>query len=257
MDVAGKVAVVTGGGTGVGRATALHLARLGCNVAVNYSRSRGDAEETAAEASKLGVNAIAVAADVADDAACRELMARTVRELGRIDVLVNSAGVTAFVAHPDLDGLKDEDWTRILGVNLKGPFQCARAARPAMEEAGGGEIVNVSSVAGIAGIGSSIAYCASKAGLNNLTLTLARALAPKIRVNAIAPGFITGRWLQSGLGDNYEMVKQMVEARSPLRAVCTPEDVAGTIVNIITGPDLMTGQVVILDGGMLIAGGLG
>ena len=208
MDLQGKAAIVTGGGTGVGRATGLALARRGCSVLVNYSRSAAEAEQTAAEIEALGVRALPVQADVADDDACRRLADTAVRELGRLDVLVNNAGTTVFVPHADLDGVGADDWTRVLGVNLIGPFQMARAARGAMEAAGGGAIVNVSSVAGLAGIGSSIPYCASKAGLNVLTVILARSLGPKIRVNAVAPGFITGRWLAGGLGGAYEPVKK-------------------------------------------------
>jgi 3-oxoacyl-[acyl-carrier protein] reductase len=254
MTLEGKAAIVTGGGTGVGRATALALAKLGCDVVLNYSRSRDEAERTAADVAALGVRGIAVQADVADDAACRALVDRTVRELGRLDVLVQSAGTTSFVPHGDLEKVTDADWDRILAVNLKGPFQCARAARGPMLAAGGGAIVNVSSVAGIAGIGSSIPYCASKAALNNLTLTLARALAPTIRVNAVAPGFITGRWLSGGLGAGYDALKQHMEQRAPLKKVCEPEDVADAVLSFVTGSALVTGQVLVVDGGMLIAG---
>ena len=240
MEVEGRGALITGGGTGVGRATALDLARRGCSVAVNYSRSADDAEQTAA--------------DVADDAQCRSLVATAVAELGRLDALVQSAGVTVFVPHADLDKVQAQDWEHLMAVNVVGAFQCARAARGPLEAAGDGEIVNVSSVAGIAGVGSSIPYCASKAALNNLTLTLARALAPKIRVNAVAPGFITGRWLAGGLGDAYDAIKGAMEARAPLGRVCDPEDVAAAILSLITGSDLVTGQIVAVDGGMLIAG---
>ncbi len=254
MNVDGRTALITGGGTGVGRATALALARLGCHVAVNYSRSEAEAEETAAAVKAVGVRSIVVQADVAQDADCRRLVDATVRELGRLDVLVQSAGVTSFIPHADLDKVGDDDWNRILSVNLKGPFQCARAARAPMLAAGEGAIVNVSSIAGIAGVGSSIPYCASKAALNNLTLTLARALAPKIRVNAVAPGFITGRWLEGGLGGAYEPVKKAMEGRAPLGKVCEPEDVASAVLGFVTGSDLVTGQVLVVDGGLLIAG---
>jgi NAD(P)-dependent dehydrogenase (short-subunit alcohol dehydrogenase family) len=253
MDVQGKAAVVTGGGTGVGRATALALARRGCSVAVNYSRSADEAERTAAEARALGVRAVAIGADVADADAARRLVERAVAELGALHVLVNNAGTTRFIPHRALDLVTDEAWDRILAVNLKGAFYCARAVHGALEAAGGGEIVNVSSIAGIVGVGSSIPYCASKAALNNLTITLARALAPKIRVNAVAPGFITGRWLQGGLGEAYEPVKAALEARAPLRRVCEPEDVAAAILGLITGSDLVTAQILTIDGGMLIA----
>jgi 3-oxoacyl-[acyl-carrier protein] reductase len=254
MQVEGKAALITGGGTGVGRATARALARLGCHVAVNYSRSQTEAEETAAELRSIGVRAVAVQADVAEDADCRRLVESTVKELGRLDVLVQSAGATSFIPHADLDRVGDDDWSQILNVNLKGPFQCARAARKPMQDAGAGAIVNVSSIAGIAGVGSSIPYCASKAALNNLTLTLARALAPRIRVNAVAPGFITGRWLEAGLGAGYEPIKKAMEGRAPLQKVCSPEDVADAILGFVTGSDLVTGQVLVVDGGLLIAG---
>jgi len=254
MEVEGRAALITGGGTGVGRATALDLARRGCSVAVNYSRSADDAEQTAADARALGVRALAVQADVADDAQCRSLVETAVAELGRLDALVQSAGVTVFVPHADLDKVQAQDWEHLMAVNVVGAFQCARAARGPLEAAGDGEIVNVSSVAGIAGVGSSIPYCASKAALNNLTLTLARALAPKIRVNAVAPGFITGRWLAGGLGDAYDAIKGAMEARAPLGRVCDPEDVAAAILSLVTGSDLVTGQIMAVDGGMLIAG---
>jgi 3-oxoacyl-[acyl-carrier protein] reductase len=253
MKLEGKAAIVTGGGTGVGRATALALARRGCSVLVNYSRSKDEAEQTAAEVRALGVRGVALRADVAEDADCRAMVDVALRELGRLDVLVQSAGATVFVPHADLDRLSAADFQRVYAVNVIGPFQCARAAKPALEASGSGEIVMVSSVAGVAGVGSSIPYCASKAALNNLTLTLARALAPKIRVNAIAPGFITGRWLAGGLGAAYEPAKKHFEQRNPLKRVSDPEDIADAILGVITGSDLMTGQVIVVDGGQLLA----
>ncbi len=252
MEISGKAAVVTGGGTGVGRATALALARRGCAVLINYSRSKAEAEQTAADVTAHGVRGLAVQADVADDTACRRMIETAVREFGRLDILVNNAGTTSFIKHADLEAVTADDWQRILGTNLLGPFQCARAARAALLASGNGEIVNVSSVAGLAGTGSSIPYCASKAALNNLTVTLARVFAPTVRVNAVAPGFITGRWLQEGLGAAaYAATKQKVEQQVLLNRVCTPEDVAAAILNIITGPDVMTGQVIALEGGAL------
>lgn len=255
MNVEGKAALITGGGTGVGRATALALAGRGCSVVVNYSRSKSEAEETAALVSSKGVRGLAVQADVARDADCRRLVETTVDELGGLNVLVQSAGVTSFIPHANLEDVTDEDWDKILAVNVKGKFQCARAAKPAMDASGGGSMVLVSSVAGIAGVGSSIPYCASKAAVNNLTITLARVFAPNIRVNAVAPGFITGRWLAEGLGETaYQAVKGAMEARAPLGRVCDPEDVADAIVSLIVGSELVTGQVVAVEGGMLIAG---
>jgi 3-oxoacyl-[acyl-carrier protein] reductase len=254
MQVEGKAAVVTGGGTGVGRATALELARRGCSVLINYSRSKNEAEETAAEINALGVKGIAVEADVSDDAACRKMIETATREFGRLDVLVNNAAITAFIRHSDMEAVRTEDWLRILSVNVIGAFQCARAAKDALLASGDGEIVNVSSISGLAGIGSSIPYCASKAALNNMTVTLARVFAPKVRVNAVAPGFITTRWLKKGLGaDVYEAAKKRTEETVALRKVCEPEDVALAIINVITGPDMITGHVIPLDGGQLIS----
>jgi len=252
MNLEGKAAIVTGGGTGVGRQTALRLAEQGCSVLVNYSRSQEGAEAAAADCAKLGVKAIAVRADVSRDEECRAMVAEAEKAFGRLDVLINNAGQTKFVPHENLDGLEPADWLQILSVNLVGPFLCSRAARPLLEADEGGEIVMTSSVAGLAGMGSSIAYCASKAGLNNLTVTLARALAPKIRVNAIAPGFIDGEWLREGFGDAYEPIRKSMIERTPLKRVATPESVAAGILSILTGPDLLTGHVVPHEGGALI-----
>jgi len=254
MKLQGKAALVTGGGTGVGRATALALAERGCDVLVNYSRSTAPAEATARELRAKGVRGVAVQADVSDDGACRAMVARALAEFGRLDVLVNNAATTSFIPHGDLEKVGREDWDKILSVNLIGPFQCVRAARAALEREGG-VVINVTSVAGVVGTGSSIPYCASKAGLNLMTVMLARALGPRIRVNAVAPGFITGRWLREGLGEDvYEAVKKGLEARTPLRRVCEPEDVRDAILSLIEGSDLVTGQVLLVDGGMTIAG---
>jgi 3-oxoacyl-[acyl-carrier protein] reductase len=252
MDLRDKAALVTGGGTGVGRATTLALAERGCAVVVNYSRSKDEAEETAAEARALGVEAFAYAADVADDASVREMVAAAGDQFGRLDVLVNNAGRTVFVPHADMDALSDDDWLSIYAVNTLGPFHCARAAKALLQADGGGHVVNISSVAGVAGVGSSLPYCASKAALLNLTVTLARVMAPSVRVNAVAPGFITGRWLQAGLGQAYEAVKARAEQNNPLQAVCDPEDVANAILAVVTGGDLMTGQTLTVDGGSLL-----
>lgn len=249
MELQGKGAIVTGAGTGVGRATALALAEAGCSVVVNYSRSADAAEAVAAEAASHGVTALAVQADVADDADCRRLVRTAEEQFGRLDVLVNNAGTTRFIAHRDLDGVTADDWQNILGVNLVGPFQMARAARALLKADGGGHVVNVSSVAGVYAIGSSIPYAASKAGLNNLTVTLARVLGPEVQVNAVCPGFIDGSWLQGGLGEGFDAVKSANEAKSLLDAVCTPDDVADAIFGFLTGSRLVTGETLVVDGG--------
>lgn len=253
MQVDGKAALITGGGTGVGRASALALAQQGCSVAVNYSRSAEAAEQTATDVRALGVAGIAIQGDVAEDADCRSIVDQAVAELGRLDVLVNSAGTTVFVAHDDLEGITSDDWHRLYAVNTMGPFQMMRAAADHLRADGGGEVVNISSVSGVAGVGSSLPYCASKAALNNLTVTMARVLAPEVRVNAIAPGFITGRWWKEGQGDKvHDIVQDAVKNSVPLQAVCDPEDVADAVMGFVRGSDLATGQVLVVDGGMLI-----
>jgi 3-oxoacyl-[acyl-carrier protein] reductase len=252
MDVRGKAAIVTGSATGVGRATALQHATMGCDVTNNYSRTAEWPEQTGADCRAMGARALVVKADVGVDAECRALVEATLGAFGRLDVLINNAGTTSFIPHGDLDAVTDDDWLRIMTVNLKGPFQCVRAARAALQADAGGTVVNVSSIAGIRAIGSSIPYCASKAALNNLTVSLARALAPKIRVNAVAPRFITGRWLARGLGAAYDNVKQHQERSAPLKRVCEPEDVAAAILSLVTGSELITGHVLPVEGGMLI-----
>lgn len=251
MELQGRVAIVTGGGTGVGAATCMRLAEAGCNVVVNYSRSADAANSVAARCREAGVDAEAHQADVSDDAQCRDLVDAAVRRFGRLDVLVNNAGTTSFVAHDDLEGMTDDAWNRIMEVNLKGPFLCTRAALPHLRADGGGEIVMTSSIGGLAGIGSSIAYCASKAGLNNLVVTLARVAGPEVRVNAVAPGFIDGDWLRDGLGDAYEAVRDMFAAQALTGRVSTSDDVAAAIVALATGSDQVTGHIMPVDGGTL------
>jgi 3-oxoacyl-[acyl-carrier protein] reductase len=250
MELSGKGAIVTGAGTGVGRATALALAEAGCSVAVNYSRSKDAAEAVATEAASHGVKAIAVQADVANDDDCRRLVQTALDSFGRLDVLVNNAGTTSFIPHHDLDAVTTETWHTIMGVNLIGPFQMARAAASALKASGAGQIVNVSSVAGVYGTGSSIPYCASKAALNNLTVTLARVMGPEVQVNTVCPGFIDGSWLQEGFGDAFEAIKQSVVDKSLLRAVCTPNDVKDAIFGFLLGSKLTTGEIVVVDGGV-------
>ncbi|MEM7412351.1 MAG: SDR family NAD(P)-dependent oxidoreductase [Myxococcota bacterium] len=252
MDLQGKAALITGAGTGVGAATARQLAERGCSVLANYSRSKEGAEKTAVDCEARGVKAFAHQADVADDTACRAMVERAVGEFGRLDLLVNNAGTTEFIPHANLEDVTPEAWQKILGVNLMGPFFCTRAAAEALKADGGGEVVNVSSIAGLAGMGSSIPYCASKGGLNNLTVTMARVLAPDVRVNAVAPGFIDGAWLQEGLGPAYDAVKQGFLGRTPLQKVPTPDDVATAILSVVEGSDFLTGHVVPCEGGMLI-----
>jgi 3-oxoacyl-[acyl-carrier protein] reductase len=247
MDLSGKSAVVTGGGVGTGRAIVLDLAKGGCNVIVNYSKSAAQAEETAQEAVALGVKAEAVQADVRDDDAVRSMMKQAADSFGRLDVLVNNAGGTRHIDHADLEAVTKEDWDFIIDTNAWGTFQSVRAAVPHMRANEGGSIVNISSVAGVYAVGSSIPYCASKAAINNMTVSMARALAPDIRVNGVAPGYIDTRWWSER--EHYEVIKQMAADAAPLKDVCQPEDVAKLVVDLATAR-LVTGQVVVMDGGM-------
>ena len=253
MQLSGKNAIVTGSAVGVGRATALELAKRGANVVVNYSRSEDEAKETVAEVERLGAKALLVRADVSRDSEVRAMVERAVDAFGSIHVLVNNAGTTAFVNFADLEGMTEDHWDRILAVNLKGPFFCSRAAAGSLKETGEGAIVNIASVAGTRAIGSSIAYAASKAGLINLTVALARVLAPEVRVNCVAPGFIDTRWLRQGLGDAFDPVKQMTAAQTPLGRVSTAEDIAQVVLSLIEGADFVTGQTITVDGGSGIA----
>ncbi len=253
MQLSGKNAIVTGSAVGVGRATALALAKRGANVVVNYSRSEDEAKETVAGVERLGAKALLVHADVSKDKEVRAMVERAVDAFGSIHVLVNNAGTTAFVNFADLEGMTEDLWDRILAVNLKGPFFCSRAASGPLKEAGEGAIVNIASVAGTRAIGSSIAYAASKAGLINLTVALARVLAPEVRVNCVAPGFIDTRWLRQGLGDAFDPVKQMTAAQTPLGRVSTAEDIAQVVLSLIEGADFVTGQTITVDGGSGIA----
>ena len=250
MEIAGKVAVVTGSSSGVGRATAELLAELGAAVVVNYNRGAEAANEIVAGVTSRGGKAIAVQADVRSDADCRRLIQSAVDEFGALQILVNNAGMTHFIAHDDLEAVTDEVWDDIIGANLRGVFNCSRAAAAHMRAAGEGAIVNVSSVAGAGGGGSCIPYAASKAGVNVITKSLARVLGPEIRINTIAPGFIEGRWLRGGLGEEtYEAGRQRLSETAPLRGVATPETCADAIVALIERNVFVTGQTVTVDGG--------
>lgn len=238
-----KVALVTGSATGIGRAVALRFAREGLAVAVNYSRSEAEANETFESVRRIGVPAILCRCSIADDAGVRAMVRRVCDELGGLDVLVNNAGTTHFIDHRNLEAVTDAVWDDILSVNVKGTFSCCRAAMPALQERGG-NIVNVTSVAGQSGLGSSIPYAASKAALDCMTKSLARAFGPKVRVNAVAPGPVLTRWL----ADHADMVERSL-ALTPLGRAAEPEDIADAVAFLALGNSLMTGQVVVVDGG--------
>jgi 3-oxoacyl-[acyl-carrier protein] reductase len=243
MSDSRKVALVTGSATGVGRACAVRFARLGFAVIVNYSKSEADARETLGLVEAEGVPALLCKANVADAAQVNAMVAGTNERFGRLDVLVNNAATTHFIPHSDLDALTDQVWQDILGTNLMGAFYCVRAALPLLK-ASKGNVVNVSSVAGLSGQGSSIPYCTSKAALNCLTQSLARAFGPEVRVNAVAPGPILTRWLD---GREAQIAKYLEQA--PLGRAATAEDIADAVVYLATGTTLTTGQVLVVDGG--------
>jgi NAD(P)-dependent dehydrogenase (short-subunit alcohol dehydrogenase family) len=249
MQVSGKVAVVTGSSAGVGRATAERLARLGAKVVVNYAHSAADAEETVQGIRAAGGTAHAVRADVREDAQCRALIQSAVDTYGALHILVNNAGMTQFIPHAELDRVTDQAWDDIIGANVRGTFNCTRAAAPHMKAAGEGAVVNVASIAGINGGGSSIPYAASKAAIIAMTKSLARVLGPEVRVNCIAPGFIDGRWLRGGLGERYDQAKAASAAHAPLHAVATPETCADAILALIEYSTHVTGQTIVVDGG--------
>lgn len=248
----GKVAIVTGSATGLGAAVALQLAGKGCNTVINYTKSETEAKETLAACQAKGVEAILAQGDVGEDADCRRIVDETVKKWGRVDVLVNNAGGTKFANHAELDELNAEDFLWIYKVNVVGAYQMIRACAPHMKEAGKGSVVNVSSIAGVTGIGSSVAYAASKGALNTMTLSLARSLAPKIRVNAVCPGFIGTRWFSDRFGQQtFEGIKRQQEESTPLGRAGTPEDIATAVVFFCgEGSDHITGETLITDAGM-------
>jgi 3-oxoacyl-[acyl-carrier protein] reductase len=260
MAKSAKVAIVTGSATGVGAACALDLAERGWNVVINYTKSRKEADETMAAVKAKGGDAILVQADVGQDADCRKLAAEAMKQWGRIDGLVNNAGTTKFQHQGDLEGVTPEDFDRILRVNVTGPYMMSRAVFPAMKkqwEADGarGSIVNISSIAGVMGVGSSVPYACSKGALNTLTLTLARWLGPAVRVNTVCPGFIQTRWLLGGLGEeNYNKLKQSQEQTTPLRQAGTPEQMAEAAIYFLTSAANITGEFLIVDAGQHLGG---
>lgn len=247
------VVVVTGASTGLGRAIAVEVASRGAKaVIINYARSADEAAETGRLVEAHGAKAVLVQGDVASDADCRKI-AEAAAPFGRIDALFNNAGMTVFAPnHADLDAVSAEDFLRLYSVNVVGAFQMVRAARALLESAPQpGAVVNTSSIAAVAGIGSSVPYAASKGALTTMTLSLARALAPNIRVNAICPGFIDTPWFGKGMPEErVERMRQGTIASTPLRAASTAEDIAGAAVFLAAPASRhVTGETLIVDAG--------
>lgn len=255
MELSGRVALVTGGAGGIGGAVVRSLAKAGISgIAINYRKSRREAEELAQEISRSGVKAVAVQADVQNDEQVRSVIAEIGETFGRLDIVVNNAGVTHWVNLADLAGLTDAIWDEIFDVNVKGAFRCARAAA-ALLEASQGMIVNVSSISGVLAPStmSSLAYGTAKAALIYMTRGLAMAMAPKVRVNCVAPAFTDTPWMSQHFGADYQQVIANASAGYPLQRIASPEDIAGAILGLITGGDFVTGQTLIVDGGLSLS----
>jgi len=244
-----KAVIITGSATGVGAASALALARRGYDVLINYSKSEREAKDAQRACREAGADTLCVRGDVAEDSACRSMVQDALGRWGRLDALVNNAGVTTFAGSANWEALDAATFQRIFAVNLLGAFQMIRASAPHLKAARGA-IVNVSSIAGALGIGSSVPYIASKGALNSLTLHLARVLAPEVRVNAVCPGMITTRWFTEGVGQEaYERLKDYYEGATPLGRACTAEDVAEAVVWLLCGAGTVTGELLLLDSG--------
>jgi 3-oxoacyl-[acyl-carrier protein] reductase len=243
-----RAALVTGGATGIGRSVALELARAGYDVAINYSSSEKAARETAAAAEKLGAKALVARCDVSDEAGVRAMMRAVEERFGRLDVLINNAGTTAPWKPKDLESLSLEDWDRVFAVNVRGLFQVTRAALPLLR-ASKGCVVNTASIVGLRPGPQPLPYAASKAAVVNLTKTLAYNLGPDIRVNAVAPGWMEGDWMQRMLGDKYQDLMGKRAKATPLKRCVSAEDVAQTMMSLIQSNRFVTGEVIVIDGG--------
>jgi 3-oxoacyl-[acyl-carrier protein] reductase len=251
MTLQAKAALVTGAATGIGRAIAQRFAREGALVAVNFRSSRAAAEQLVAEIQAAGGTAIAVAADVSVESEVRVMIDQVERELGRLDVLVNNAGWSTRVPHRNLDDLTDQIWDKTFDVNLRGLFYCVRAAVPLLRKQSGAAIVNVASVAGTNGVGSSMAYAAAKAGVLTMTKSLARALAPEIRVNAISPGLIRTHFAGRPDSSSDFAAEEMA---TPLKRLATVNECAEVALFLASSATAVTGQAILVDGGLYVLG---
>jgi 3-oxoacyl-[acyl-carrier protein] reductase len=255
MDLQGRVALVTGGAGGIGGAVVRSLAKGGvAGVVINYRKSAKQAEDLAGEMEREGVKARAIQADIQSDAQVRTMIAQAAEEFGRLDIVINNAGVTHWVKLSDLEGLSDAIWDEILDVNVKGAFRCARAAADLLK-ASRGIIINVSSISGVLAPStmSSLAYGTAKAALIYMTRGLAVAMAPDVRVNCVAPAFTDTPWMSQHFGADYREVIAKASAGYPLQRIATPQDIAGAILGLITGGDFVTGQTLIVDGGLSLS----
>ena len=244
-----KVALVTGGATGIGKSAVLALARAGYDVAINYRSSETAARATAREAENLGAKALLVKCDVSDEAGVRSMLDSVRKTFGRLDVLINNAGTTAAWKTRDLDSLSLEEWDRVFAVNVRGLFQVTRAALPLLRKGEHPCVINTASIVGLRPGPQPLPYAASKAAVISLTKTLAWNLGPEIRVNAVAPGWMEGDWMKRMLKDKYEDLMGKRAKSTPLKRVVTADDVAQTMMSLIESNRFVTGEVIVIDGG--------
>ncbi len=254
LKIKDTVTIVTGSSSGIGAATVRTLAEHGGHVVINYSKSAAAAEQVAEDCRKHGVEVLVCQADVGSDEGRQRLVDETMQKFGKVTGLVNNAGTTKFVDHSNLAGLSEEDFHNIYHLNVIAPYMMTRACEPHMRAGGRGSIVNVSSVAGVMGGGSCIAYAASKGALNTMTLSLARVLGPEIRVNTVCPGFVIGEWLKQGMGEaKYEATRENLAKNTALKKPGgTPEEMAEPVVWFLYGASHTTGEFIIADGGMTL-----
>ena len=243
------LALVTGAATGIGRSAATALAKNGYDVVINYSKSEDAAKMTARDAEAAGAKTLLHRCDVSDDAGVRAMLAATETEFGRLDVLINNAGTTVDVEPKNLEEMTIEAWNRVFAVNVLGLFLVTRAAVPLLKKSPNGCIVNTCSIAGLRPSAQPLPYAASKAAVANLTKTLANALGPQIRVNAVAPGWIEGEWMKRTLAENYEGLMARRAKYTPLKRCCTEDDVADSMLSLILHNRFVTGEIIIVDGG--------
>ncbi|WP_339916593.1 SDR family oxidoreductase [Yeosuana marina] len=251
MNIDTKTAIVTGSSSGVGAASCIEFAKRGWNVVINYSQNKSEAYKIEDTCKSFGVDTLVCQANVAKEEDCKRMVEDTINSLGRIDVLVNNAGTTRFCDYGNLEGLDKKDFQDLYEVNVIGAYQMVKFATPYLKKVNGA-IVNISSISAISGVGSSIAYAASKGALSTMTLSLAHALAPEIRVNGVCPGFIQTRWTKGFLGDRYESVKKSIEKASLINKTSLPEDIARGIIYLAVDAVTTSGQLLTIDGGQLV-----
>ena len=249
MSMTRKAALITGAATGIGRSAAVALARAGYDVAINYSRSEAAAKETARLAEAQGAKTLLLRADVSEEAAVRAMLAEVAAQFGRLDALVNNAGTTTDIRPKDFDAMSVEEWDRVFAVNVRGLFLVTRASVPLLKKSAAPAIVNTASIVGLRPGPQPLPYAASKAAVVNLTKTLALALGPEIRVNAVAPGWMEGDWMKRMLKDRYDDLMGKRAKATPLKRCVTADDVAETMMSLIEGNRFVTGEVVVIDGG--------